>query len=98
MSILYVQRQGKVSGKEWLFASSICALSALILIGTSEYKKLAGLVATLRIKEAQRVLTEHPEWSVESVVDYCGFNDRKYFHQVFQQYTGTTPAKYQQKN
>ena len=63
----------------------------------SEYKKLAGLVTTLRIKEAQRVLTEHPEWSVESVADYCGFNDRKYFHQVFQQYTGTTPAKYQAK-
>ena len=62
----------------------------------SEYKKLAGLVATLRIQEAQRVLVEHPDWSVESVADYCGFNDRKYFHQVFQQYTGTTPAKYQQ--
>jgi AraC-like DNA-binding protein len=61
----------------------------------SEYKKLAGLVATLRIEEAQRVLKEHPEWSVESVADYCGFNDRKYFHQVFLQYTGTTPAKYQ---
>ena len=62
----------------------------------SEYKKLAGLVATLRIKEAQRVLVEHRDWSVESVADYCGFNDRKYFHQVFQQLTGTTPAKYQQ--
>ena len=62
----------------------------------SEYKKLAGLVATLRIKEAQRVLVEHRDWSVESVADYCGFNDRKYFHLVFQQLTGTTPAKYQQ--
>ena len=64
----------------------------------SEYKKLAGLVSSLRIKEAQRVLTEHRDWSVESVADYCGFNDRKYFHQVFQQYTGTTPAKFQQNN
>jgi len=62
----------------------------------SEYKKLAGLVATLRIQEAQRVLVEHRDWSVESVADYCGFNDRKYFHQVFQQLTGTTPAKFQQ--
>lgn len=61
----------------------------------SEYKKLAGLVSSLRIEEARRVLKEHPEWSVESVADYCGFNDRKYFHQVFLQYTGTTPAKYQ---
>ena len=64
----------------------------------SEYKKLAGLVASLRIKEAQRVLVEHRDWSVESVADYCGFNDRKYFHQIFQQYTGTTPAKYQANN
>jgi len=60
----------------------------------SEYKKLAGLVNTLRITEAQRVLKEHPDWSVESVADHCGFNDRKYFHQIFQQYTGTTPAKF----
>lgn len=64
----------------------------------SEYRKLAGLVTKLRIEEAQRVLVEHRDWSVESVADYCGFNDRKYFHQVFQQYTGTTPAKYQANN
>ena len=63
----------------------------------SEYKKLAGLVTTLRIEEAKRVLKEHPDWSVESVADHCGFNDRKYFHQVFLQYTGTTPAKFQQE-
>ena len=62
----------------------------------SEYKKLAGLVTTLRIEEAKRILKEHPDWSVESVADHCGFNDRKYFHQVFLQYTGTTPAKFQQ--
>lgn len=61
----------------------------------SEYKKLAGMVTALRIEEAQRVLAEHPEWSVESVSEYCGFNDRKYFHYVFQQHTGTTPSKYQ---
>ena len=64
----------------------------------SEYKKLAGMVAALRIEEAQRALREHPEWSVESVADYCGFNDRKYFHHVFQQQTGTTPSKYQQES
>ena len=32
----------------------------------------------------------------QAVDEYYGFNDRKYFHQVFQQLTGTTPAKYQQ--
>ena len=34
MSILYVQRQGRVSRKEWLWVSAICGLSAMILIGT----------------------------------------------------------------
>ena len=63
----------------------------------SEYGKLAELVASLRIEEAQRVLKEHPDWSVESVADYCGFNNRKYFHEVFRQHTGMTPANYQRE-
>ena len=61
----------------------------------SEYEKLAGLVSKLRIEEAKRVLEEYPQWSIEYVADYCGFNNRKYFHEIFRQYTGMTPAKYQ---
>ncbi len=61
----------------------------------SEYGKLAGLVTTLRIEEAKRVLKEHPEWSTESVADYCGFSSREYFHRTFRQMTGTTPANFQ---
>lgn len=61
----------------------------------SEYGRLAGLVTKLRIEEAMRMLVEHPEWSVETIADHCGFNDRKYFHYVFQQHTGTTPSKFQ---
>ena len=61
MAILYVQRQGHISRKEWLICSSICALSAILLIGVT---MLDGIP----------------------------------FHQVFQQYTGTTPAKYQANN
>ena len=60
----------------------------------SEYGKLAGLVTTLRIEEAKRVLKEHPEWSTESVADYCGFSSREYFHRTFRQMTGSTPAHY----
>lgn len=60
----------------------------------SEYGKLAGLVTTLRVEEAKRVLKEHPEWSTESVADYCGFSSREYFHRIFRQMTGSTPAHY----
>lgn len=63
----------------------------------STYGKLATLVTTLRIEEAKRVLKDHPDWNVDSVAEYCGFNGRKYFHQVFQEYTGTTPAKYERE-
>lgn len=61
----------------------------------SEYKNLAGLVTQLRIDEAKRVLKEHPEWSVETIADYCGFSSREYFHRSFREYTGMTPAKFQ---
>jgi AraC-like DNA-binding protein len=61
----------------------------------SEYGKLAGLVTTLRIEDAKRVLKEHPDWSTESVASYCGFSSREYFHRTFRQMTGMTPANYQ---
>ena len=62
----------------------------------SEYKNLAGLVTPLRIKDAKRVLKEHSEWSTETVANYCGFSSREYFHRTFREYTGMTPAKFQQ--
>lgn len=62
----------------------------------SEYKNLAGLVTLLRIDEAKKVLKDHPDWSVESVANHCGFSSREYFHRAFRQYTGMTPAKFQQ--
>lgn len=58
-------------------------------------QNLAGLVTQLRIDEAKRVLKEHPEWSVETIADYCGFSSREYFHRSFREYTGMTPAKFQ---
>lgn len=63
---------------------------------TSEYRNLAGLIAPLRINEAKRVLKQHSEWSIESIADHCGFSSREYFHRAFRDYTGMTPAKYQQ--
>lgn len=63
----------------------------------SEYKNLAGLVTILRIEEAKRVLKEHPEWSIETTADYCGFSSREYFHHAFRECTGMTPAKFQHK-
>ena len=62
----------------------------------SEYGNLATLVNRHRIEEAKRVLSEHPDWTIDSVADHCGFNDRKYLHRLFSEQTGSTPAKYQE--
>ena len=51
----------------------------------------------LRVEDAKNVMAEHPDWSSESIADYCGFSSRQYFHQMFVHYTGTTPAKYQKQ-
>lgn len=63
----------------------------------SEHKKLTTLMNFLRVEDAKNVMVEHPDWSSESIADYCGFSSRQYFHQMFVQYTGTTPAKYQKQ-
>ena len=64
----------------------------------SEHHKLATLMNHLRVEDAKQVMGEHPDWSTESVADYCGFSSRQYFHPIFVQHTGTTPAKFQKNN
>lgn len=48
----------------------------------------------LRIEEAKRLLTEHPDWSNDTVAQACGFNSRSYFQNVFRKQTGLTPAQF----
>ena len=45
----------------------------------SAYGKFATLVTTLRVEEAKHMLRDHPDWTIDSIADYCGFNGRKYF-------------------
>ena len=111
MSILYVQRQGRVSWQEWLGVSVPCVVAAIILIGTvvldgiplreesAPLRTAEYIASVLYVVMQSGIFTmQYKAYKqLEQAVDeYCGFNDRKYFHQVFQQLTGTTPAKYQQ--
>lgn len=62
----------------------------------TEYGKLSNWVNHLRTEEARRVMTEHPDWALDAVADFCGFS-RSTFHRVFHQFTGVTPSKFQRK-
>lgn len=59
------------------------------------YESFSRWITALRIDEAKRVLLAHPDWSSEAVADYCGFNSREYFHRIFKEQLGMTPAQYQ---
>jgi AraC-like DNA-binding protein len=59
--------------------------------------KYTDWITGLRIEEAKRMLLEHPEWTSETIADYCGFTSREYFHRIFRGYVGMTPSQYQQK-
>ena len=58
------------------------------------YDSFSRWMTALRIDEAKRVMQEHPEWGTEAVADYCGFNSREYFHRIFKEQQGMTPAQY----
>ncbi len=48
----------------------------------------------LRIREAERILAEHPEIPVSHVASMAGFNDRSYFYRTFQKVTGRSVQTY----
>ena len=51
-------------------------------------------LSDLRIEEAKRIISEHPDWTNEAIADHCGFNDRSAFQKKFKQKTGLTPAEW----
>lgn len=56
--------------------------------------KYCDWIATLRVEEAKRVMTEHPEWSNDAIAQHCGFADRTVLQRTFKKTAGMTPQKY----
>jgi hypothetical protein len=64
-------------------------------VKASGHASFTRWITSLRIEEAKRLMTEHNDWSIEAVADKCGIS-RQHFYKVFQEETGTTPAKFHQ--
>ena len=54
---------------------------------------LMGYLNILRLEEAKRMLDTHPELTIETIAENCGFNLRT-FHRLFIERYQITPAKY----
>lgn len=51
-------------------------------------------VNRMRIDEAKRLMTEHPELKLQFVAEQCGFSSRRVFTQIFARQTGTTLSEW----
>lgn len=61
---------------------------------SSEYGKLSEWLNHLRTEEAVRLMRQHPDWGYDVIAERCGFGSRQYFHKVFHEQMGVTPAKF----
>lgn len=60
-------------------------------MGFSEY------LNDFRLKEAQKMLVEYPNQSINNISERCGFNSQHYFSQMFRKMTGQSPRDYRLK-
>ena len=65
---------------------------------TTEQELFSPWITHLRIEEAKRTMTMHPEWSNDIVAEQCGFGSRSYFQTVFRKQTGMTPMQFMERN
>lgn len=61
---------------------------------TTEQELFSPWLTYLRIEEAKRQMTLHPEWSNDVIAEHCGFGSRSYFQTVFRKQTGMTPSAF----
>ena len=61
---------------------------------TTRHEMFSSWLTHLRIEEAKRLMTAHPEWSNDVIAEHCGFGSRTYFQTVFRKQTGMTPADF----
>ncbi|MHC0038437.1 response regulator transcription factor [Pseudoneobacillus sp. C159] len=60
-------------------------------MGFSEY------LNDYRLKEAQKMLIDFPDLSINAISERCGFNSQHYFSQIFRKVTGQSPREYRLK-
>lgn len=81
----------------------LCAL--LSMSRTSFYNKLKDLteqspsdfIRFIKLKQAANLLV-NSEYSISEIADMTGFNDAKYFREVFKKHFNMTPSKYAKEN
>lgn len=66
-------------------------------VKASGYDSYSKWITSLRIEEAKRLLSKHPDWSIEAIADQCGIS-RTHFYKVFKDETNLLPTEFIKSN
>ena len=58
------------------------------------YKSYPEWIQAMRIDHAKRLMHDHPNFSIETISEQCGFSSRNYFQTIFKKHEGITPIQY----
>ncbi|MCQ2378547.1 MAG: PocR ligand-binding domain-containing protein [Victivallaceae bacterium] len=54
----------------------------------------SALVMKKRVSAAEKLLKEHPDWTLDVIAEKTGFNSAYYLSRVFRRLRGTTPGRF----
>lgn len=57
----------------------------------------SGYITKLRLEYSVKLIKEHPEWSIDGIVEECGYVRRATYYSHFVKFYGLTPAQYRKE-
>jgi AraC-like DNA-binding protein len=67
-------------------------------INTNYHKNYSVLINELRIKKAQKLLLEKPEYTILAIAYEVGFKSKSSFNEAFLKISGITPSQFKKNN
>ncbi len=87
--------------------ANIQTVSAAMCVSTSKLRRMiqnytgitpAHYILFVRMREALRLLSVYPKYSISTIASLCGFSDHSHFTHVFIRFFDCTPLQYVQEN
>ena len=65
-----------------------------IITEQSGYPNLSAYLNQKRMRHADRLMRKQPHYSIEAIMQDCGYQSKTTFNRIFKAYYGTTPSDY----
>ena len=65
-----------------------------IITEQSGYPNLSAYLNQKRMRRADLLMREQPQYSIEAIMADCGYRSKATFNRIFKEFYGTTPSEY----